>query len=145
MVLNFKVIFISYFCLHVPPASKYGNLCTIKVPRFEHQMALFYRYLELVHPIWHRTHFNTRWLYISFGINWVFGVVFNAAYIVPTVKVCLSQTQCVYIIERCKTGTGYSPHEKIYFVQNIVHFFTDFLMWKLVFFLSHFPSVWVCG
>ena len=50
-------------------------------------MSLFYRYLELAHPVWHRAHFNTRWLYISFGINWAYGMIFNGANIIPISKV----------------------------------------------------------
>ena len=46
-----------------------------------------FRYLELVHPVWHRTNFKIKWLYISFGINWVIGIAFNAAYTLPTTKV----------------------------------------------------------
>ena len=34
-------------------------------------MSLFYRYLELVHPIWHRTHFNTRCLCFTGIWSWL--------------------------------------------------------------------------
>ena len=26
------------------------------------------RYLELVHPIWHKTHFKIRWVHIAFAV-----------------------------------------------------------------------------
>ena len=45
------------------------------------------RYLEIVHPIWHKTHFKKKWLYICFAIIWPFGMTFNAAYMIPTTKV----------------------------------------------------------
>ena len=35
------------------------------------------RYLELVHPIWHKAHFNIRWLYTSLVFVWVFGLLLN--------------------------------------------------------------------
>ena len=47
----------------------------------------FFRYLELVHPIWHKTHFKIKWIYISFVINWQFGPILIAAHHVPTTKV----------------------------------------------------------
>ena len=45
------------------------------------------RYLELVHPIWHKTNFKIKWIYISFVINWQFGPILIAAHHVPTTKV----------------------------------------------------------
>ena len=47
------------------------------------------RYLEIVHPIWHKTHFQIRWLYTIFIINWLVGIGFNAAYHIPTTQVSL--------------------------------------------------------
>ena len=46
------------------------------------------RYLELVYPFWHRTHFKMRYLYITLVSCWIFGIGFNAAYMIPTGKVC---------------------------------------------------------
>ena len=49
--------------------------------------SLLTRYLEIVDPIWHKTHFNKKWLYICFAIIWPFGIVFNAAIWIPIQKV----------------------------------------------------------
>ena len=46
-----------------------------------------FRFLEIVHPIWHKTHFKKKWLYICFALIWPFGMTFNAAYMIPTTKV----------------------------------------------------------
>ena len=53
---------------------------------------LFYRFLELVHPIWHKTHFKIRWIYISCATTWMFGVIFNFTYDIPTTKVILESS-----------------------------------------------------
>ena len=45
------------------------------------------RYLELVHTMWHKANFKTRWIYISCAINWIFGTALNATYMIPTTKV----------------------------------------------------------
>ena len=47
----------------------------------------FCRYLELVYPIWHRTHFKIRYIYMAVAFVWVFGIGLNAAYMIPTGKV----------------------------------------------------------
>ena len=47
----------------------------------------FCRYLELVYPIWHRTHFKIRYIYMAIAFVWVFGIGLNAAYMIPTGKV----------------------------------------------------------
>ena len=47
---------------------------------------IFSRYLELVHPIWHKTNFKIRWIYISFVVNWIFGSSL-CAHLVATSKV----------------------------------------------------------
>ena len=47
------------------------------------------RYLELVYPIWHRTHFKMRYIYIAIAFVWTFGLSLNAAYMIPTGKVNL--------------------------------------------------------
>ena len=44
---------------------------------------LLTRYMEIVHPIWHKTHFKRKWLYICFAIIWPFGIVFNSAVWIP--------------------------------------------------------------
>ena len=49
--------------------------------------SLLTRYLEIVHPIWHKTHFKKKWLYICFAIIWPFGIVFNSAVWIPVTKV----------------------------------------------------------
>ena len=48
---------------------------------------LFSRYLEIVHPIWHKTNFKIRWIYISFAIIWLSGCTLTTAIHVPTTKV----------------------------------------------------------
>ena len=45
------------------------------------------RYLEIVHPIWHKTHFKKKWLYICFVVVWFSGPALYAAFWIPTVKV----------------------------------------------------------
>ena len=47
------------------------------------------RYLELVHPIWRKTHFKMRYIYMATAFCWVFGVTVNASYMIPTGKVGL--------------------------------------------------------
>ena len=47
---------------------------------------IFSRYLELVHPIWHKTHFKVRWIYISFAFNWILGITL-CLHLVATSKV----------------------------------------------------------
>ena len=37
--------------------------------------------------MWHKAHFKKRWIYISFVINWTFGIAINAAYMIPTTRV----------------------------------------------------------
>ena len=67
------------------PAIK--HITIFNLHSFDPQMSLiFSRYLELVHPIWHKTHFNIRWIYISFAVNWIFGIIRNA-YLLVTSKV----------------------------------------------------------
>ena len=48
---------------------------------------LISRYLEIVHPVWHKTHFKKKWLYISFAVIWPFGFAFNAVTWIPAKKV----------------------------------------------------------
>ena len=48
---------------------------------------IIFRYLELVHPIWHKTHFKIRWIYISIAVTWILGITINFAYHIPTTKV----------------------------------------------------------
>ena len=45
------------------------------------------RYLELVHPIWHKTHFKKYWIFIGIFINWFYGITIIAAHKLPTTKV----------------------------------------------------------
>ena len=45
------------------------------------------RYLELVHPMWHKTHFKKNWMFISFVSTWIFGIALKASHIIPTAKV----------------------------------------------------------
>ena len=47
----------------------------------------FNRYLELVHPFWHKTHFKKQWIYINFVFCWMFGIVLNLSFLIPTSKV----------------------------------------------------------
>ena len=44
------------------------------------------RYLELVHPIWHKAHFKIRWLYAALTFASIFGLLLNV-YHIPTTKV----------------------------------------------------------
>ena len=48
---------------------------------------IYHRYLELVFPIWHKTHFKMKYLYIAIAMSWIFGIGLNAAYVIPTSKV----------------------------------------------------------
>ena len=47
---------------------------------------LYLRYLELVHPIWHRVNFKTRWVYIAFALIWLCNLL-NETYQIATSKV----------------------------------------------------------
>ena len=47
----------------------------------------YYRYLELVHPLWHKSHFKIKWIYISLAANVSLSTIFHAAYKLPTTKV----------------------------------------------------------
>ena len=49
--------------------------------------AYFFRYLELLHPIWHKVHFKIKYLYVALIGCWIFGIGLNAAYVIPTSKV----------------------------------------------------------
>ena len=51
--------------------------------------SLFARYLEIVHPIWHKTHFKKKWLYVSFAIIWPFGMALYAGFWLPSTEVSL--------------------------------------------------------
>ena len=48
---------------------------------------MYCRYLELVYPIWHKTHFQMIYIYLSLGFVWIFGIGVNAGYMIPTDKV----------------------------------------------------------
>ena len=54
---------------------------------FEVFFLYIYRYLELVHPIWHRAHFKIWWIYVSFVLTWLLGCGLMAVHIIPTTKV----------------------------------------------------------
>ena len=49
----------------------------------------YFRYLELVHPIWHKTHFKIRWIYLNLFANVALSISFHAAYLIPTSKVIM--------------------------------------------------------
>lgn len=55
----------------------------------------FDRYLELVHPMWHMTHFKKYWIYLMFLFSWLLGFGYNI-----TVNVFINKVQ------RVKTGTA---------------------------------------
>ena len=57
--------------------------------KYEILCSLLTRYLEIVHSIWHKTHFKKKWLYMSFAIIWPFGMFFNGAVWIPTTKVSI--------------------------------------------------------
>ncbi len=60
------------------------NKATGKQPIFSD---FFLRFLEVVYPIWHKTHFSMRMCYISLGLPWFIGIVWNTAYMLPTAKI----------------------------------------------------------
>ena len=37
-----------------------------------------FRYMELVHPIWHKTHFRIRWIYLGLVLDLVLIMAFYA-------------------------------------------------------------------
>ena len=45
------------------------------------------RYLEIVHPIWHKVNFNSYMVIVALVIIWVIGPVYYLPYIIPTSKV----------------------------------------------------------
>ncbi len=49
--------------------------------------SICFRYLECVHPIWHKSHFSRRKLYLVLGFTWFFGLVFILPMYVLTSKV----------------------------------------------------------
>ena len=74
--------------LYTNSESKNVYRCISHIVTFLYNCLFFIiRYLEIVHPIWHKTHFKKKWLYICFAIIWPFGMTFNAAYMIPTTKV----------------------------------------------------------
>ena len=46
----------------------------------------FFRYLELVYPLWHKAYFKMRYLYAALIFSWIFGPAV-ASYAIPTSKV----------------------------------------------------------
>ena len=56
---------------------------------------IFCRYSELVYPIWHKTHFQMTYIYMSLCFVWIFGIGVNASYMIPTGKVIKSKTLTV--------------------------------------------------
>ena len=54
----------------------------------EFNFVIYYRYLELIFPIWHKTHFKMKYLYSALAMCWLFGIGLNIAYVIPTSKVC---------------------------------------------------------
>ena len=46
-----------------------------------------FRYLELIHPLWHKAHFKIKWVYVTMVGCWCFGIGLNASYMIPTTKV----------------------------------------------------------
>ena len=61
--------------------------CSPLLTLYNVSVFLLIRYLEIVHPIWHKTHFKKKWLYISFAVIWPFGITLYAAFWIPTSKV----------------------------------------------------------
>ena len=49
--------------------------------------SLIDRYMELVHPIWHRTHFKKSWLRVVIPFTWLFGVAVIGSHHLSTTKV----------------------------------------------------------
>ena len=54
------------------------------------------RYLELVYPIWHRTHFKMRYIYRAITFVWIFGLGFIGAYMISTSRVSLLYLEIVF-------------------------------------------------
>ena len=99
--LHLKHLCLDIYASLVFPTS---HLCVVL-----HFLILHFRYLELVHPVWHRANFNTRWLYISFGINWAYGIIFNGAYIIPISMVTVSLSVFIRVVRHsCTTGKKYN-------------------------------------
>ncbi len=42
------------------------------------------RYLQLVHPLWHKVYFSTRNAALSMAFAWVIGPLYNSSYMIPT-------------------------------------------------------------
>ena len=70
----------------------------INMKLFSFNCAYFYhRYLELIFPIWHKTHFKMTYLYSAMAMCWIFGIGYNLAYVIPTSKVrCRMHAYCDY-------------------------------------------------
>ena len=58
-------------------------MCSFTLP----DITFYYRYLELVHPLWHKTHFRIRWIYITLVANVILSVTFHFSYYIPSAKV----------------------------------------------------------
>ena len=65
---------------------------------------VYYRYLELVHPIWHKTHFKIKWVYISFPVIWFCNLILTThqIYISKLIAYTHIQTSGKEIIESLK-------------------------------------------
>ena len=50
-------------------------------------LIFFFRYLELVYPIWHKVYFKMRYLYTAIALCWTLGIGLEAAYVIPISKV----------------------------------------------------------
>ena len=77
---------------------------------------IFHRYVELVHPIWHRAHFKMRWIYISFLVNWLFGSLLCGAHLIPTTQVkthFLNKSQKLVTLQVLINGGGYKSNSGI--------------------------------
>ncbi len=71
---------VNVFCLHF---LHWFLTCWI------HQELFFSRYIEIVHTIWHKTHFKISWIYKMMIASWVGGYVHGFFYTVVPNKVSL--------------------------------------------------------
>ncbi len=53
------------------------------------------RYLEVVHPLWHRAHTSKSRVLMAIVLVWIWGMMYNTLYLIPTTKV--TQGQCMVI------------------------------------------------
>ena len=60
----------------------------------------------MIFPIWHKTHFKMKYLYSALLMCLLLGIGLNAAYVIPTSKVCFTYENCSFLqLKSCIVAT----------------------------------------